>query len=77
MRKLLILFISIVFVSCSQQTSNIDKAEWSGSISENDNKTQIIKMLKYQLMMTLFHLMRWLKDLHQDMKNLITLRIQM
>ena len=36
MRNLLILFISIVFVSCNQQTSNVDNAEWSGSISEND-----------------------------------------
>ena len=43
MRKLLILFISIVFVSCNQQTSNVDNAEWSGSISENDNKTQIVR----------------------------------
>ena len=43
MRNLLILFISIVFVSCNQQTSNVDNAEWSGSISENDNKTQIVR----------------------------------
>ena len=43
MKKLFILFISIVLISCNQQTSNLDNADWSGTISENDDKTQIVK----------------------------------
>ena len=43
MKKLFILFISKVLISCNQQTSNLDNADWSGTISENDDKTQIVK----------------------------------
>ncbi len=43
MRKLFTLIMSIIIIGCNQQVSNIDTAEWSGTISENDEKTKIVK----------------------------------
>ena len=42
MRKLFTLIMSIIIIGCNQQVSNIDTAEWSGTISENDEKTKIV-----------------------------------
>ena len=36
MKNLFILFISILFIGCQQQSSNIDTGDWSGTMSEND-----------------------------------------
>ena len=49
MKNLFILFISILFIGCQQQSSNIDTGDWSGTMSENDEKTKIVKdiMLSY------------------------------
>ena len=43
MRILFTLILSIIFIGCNQQVSNVDSAEWSGTISENDDKTKIVK----------------------------------
>ena len=43
MKKILILITTILFVGCSQQSKNIDDSDLSGTISENNEKTRIIR----------------------------------
>ena len=46
MKNILILFLVAFFVGCNQESKNVDNAdnaEWSGTISENNPKTETVK----------------------------------